>query len=105
MSLIEKIEQFNELCGDWDFRNIDMTSPHLQGIDIEDDKVHIYFELFSSELDEYISCDEGLFSNKKLVNKFKQLDLRDYISVNAYIKEIENVKVNIKMSKKLKIKM
>lgn len=37
--LQDKIESFNELCGDWEYRNIDMTDSHIAGIEIENSVV------------------------------------------------------------------
>lgn len=91
MSLKEKIELFNELCGNWDFRDIDMTEPHLEGIEINENTIKVYCELYSPEFDDYVSCDGGLFKNKWLVSEFNNLDLRDDEEVIDFINEIEDL--------------
>ena len=60
MKLENKREIFADKCGDWDYRNIDMTEPHLQGIDIIQNTIIINCELYSPELDEYLSCEGGV---------------------------------------------
>ena len=71
MKIKEKLQKFSELCGDWDYRNIDMTDSHIQGIDIEKDTLLIYCELFSPKLDEYVSCLGGKRKFVGLIKKFK----------------------------------
>ena len=97
VDLYEKTIQFNQLCGDWDFRNTDMTEAHLQAIDINNKKgtIKISCEWFSPELDDYVSCDAGEIKNKSLIEEFKKLDLEDHIAVNQYINDVEK-KVNWK---------
>ncbi len=86
----KKIEDFCDLCGDWDYRKYDdMTEPHLQGIDIEGDKILTFCELFSPELDDYVSCDSGIFQRKDLVKSFKKLNLYHKNEVLDFIQEIE----------------
>jgi len=106
VDLYEKTLQFNQLCGDWDFRNTDMTEAHLQGIDINNKKgtINLSCEWFSPALDDYVSCDAGEIKNKSLIEKFKKLDLEDHIAVNQYINDIEK-KVNWeKINNKLEYK-
>jgi len=91
LKLKDKIEKFNNLCGDWDFRNIDMTSPHLQGISIKENTINVGGELFSPELDDYVSCNAGSFVNRELVNQFKKLDLDNNKDVIKFIKDIEDL--------------
>ncbi len=86
----KKIEDFCYLCGNWDYRKYDdMTEPHLQAIDIEGDKISTFCELFSPELDDYVSCDSGIFQRKDLVRDFKKLNLSHKTEVLDFIQQIE----------------
>lgn len=89
-NISKKLKAFEILCGDWDYRNIDMTEPHLQNIEIIDNDILISCELFSPEIDDYVSCDGGIISDKNIVNKFKDLDLMSREKVLSFISEIEN---------------
>ena len=88
MSLKEKLQKFSELCGDWDYRNIDMTDSHIQRIDIEKDDISISCELFSTERDDYVSCDGGTFKDKSLISKFKKLNLNKQEDVLDFISSL-----------------
>ena len=48
LTLSQRVDRFNQLCGDWDYRNIDMTQPHLSSISIDIDryKVNVYCEKY-----------------------------------------------------------
>lgn len=102
MSFEKKLEKFTYLCDDWDYRNIDMTEPHLQNIGIIDDNILISCELFSPEIDDYVSCEGGIISNKNMIKRFIDLDLMNREKVLKFISEIENYidwdKVNQKLS-------
>ena len=89
MNLKEKYNRFAELCGDWDFRNIDMTQPHLSSISINNKTVYLYCEIFSDQLDDYVSCYAGACKDQSLVKMFYDLDLNDVNSVNDYINYLE----------------
>lgn len=90
MELNKKIELFYDICGDWDYRrNIDMTEPHLSGVDIDGDVVKFSCEMFSPEVDEYISCDAGSVKDKNLVKKFKMTNFSKKDEVLELIEEIE----------------
>lgn len=67
-----------------------MTEPHLQGIDIIQNTIIINCELYSPELDEYLSCEGGVIYDKKLIKKFKKLDLNKKKNVLEFISAIEN---------------
>lgn len=101
-NMSKKIKKFEILCGDWDYRNIDMTEPHLQNIEIIDNAILISCELFSPEIDDYVSCDGGIINDKNMINKFKDLDLMNREKVLSFIREIENYinwdKVNKELS-------
>ena len=71
----KKLRAFEILCGDWDYRNIDMTEPHLQGIEITDNDILVNCELFSTKLDDYVLCPGGTISDKNIIKKFEDLDL------------------------------
>ena len=87
-SINKKLKEFENLCVDWDYRNIDMTEPHLQGIEIIDNDILVNCELFSPEVDDYVSCNGGIINDKNIVKKFEDLDLTnkedvlDFIIVN-----------------------
>lgn len=86
----KKLKIFEILCGDWDYRNIDMTEPHLQKIEIIDNDILISCELFSTEIDDYVSCEGGIISNKNMIKEFNNLDLMNREKVLKFINEIEN---------------
>lgn len=103
MSFEKKLEKFTDLCGDWDYRNIDMTEPHLQNIGIINDNIIlISCELFSPEIDDYVSCEGGIISDQNMIKRFIDLDLMNREKVLKFISEIENYidwdKVNKKLS-------
>lgn len=90
----KKFEQFNNYYSDWDYRkNIDMTEPHIQSINIKKDTIEIYCEKFSTEMDDYISCDGGTLQDKTLVKRFKKLDLSKYEKVLDFMSAIDS-KIN-----------
>lgn len=91
MKIKEKLQKFSELCGDWDYRNIDMTDSHIQGIDIEKDTLLIYCELFSPKLDEYVSCLGGTIKDVSLIKKFKKINLKEKAEVLDFISTINNL--------------
>ncbi len=91
MKIKEKLQKFSDLCGDWDYRNIDMTDSHIQGIDIEKDTLLIYCELFSPKLDDYVSCIGGTIKDKSLIKKFKKLNLEKKEDVLNFISIINNL--------------
>ena len=94
--LKDKTETFNSLCGDWDFRNIDMLDSHLAGITIKSDNtIHLDCEIYSADLDEYYFCSGGNIKSKKLVETFKKLDLKERTDVLDFISEL-NDKINWK---------
>lgn len=88
--LKNKLNEFAELCGDWDFRNIDMTDSHLQSISIKNNIITTSCEKFSTELDDYVSCNSGEIENKGLVNDFNLLDLSNREKVLDYISTLES---------------
>lgn len=89
LNLNKKLKVFQDICGDWNYRDIDMTEPHLQGIQIINNNIGISCELFSPKIDEYVSCDGGIINDKKLVKKFKKLDLENKNDVLDFISNIE----------------
>lgn len=89
-NISKKLKAFEILCGDWDYRNIDMTEPHLQNIEIIDNDILISCELFSSEIDDYVSCEGGIISDKNMIKAFVDLDLMNREKVLSFISEIEN---------------
>lgn len=89
LSIENKLKAFEIICGNWDYRNIDMTEPHLQSIQIIGNDILISCELFSPEIDDYVSCDGGIISDKNLVKKFNDLDLTNRKNVLGFIADIE----------------
>lgn len=86
----KKLRAFEILCGDWDYRNIDMTEPHLQGIEITDNDILVNCELFSTKLDDYVLCPGGTISDKNIIKKFEDLDLSNKEKVLDFISVINN---------------
>ena len=72
----EKMNIFNDFCGNWDFRNIDMTEPHLGGIDYIKNKFNFIIEKFSPSLDKYINFNHEI-NDKDLIKKFENLDIKN----------------------------
>lgn len=92
LEISEKIKQFNKLCVDWDYRNIvDMTKPHLQGIDILNDSIEFNCEMYSTKLEDYVYCNAGKVDSKSLVNRFKNLNLENEKDVLDFIDTIEYI--------------
>ena len=84
----EKITVFNDLCGDWDFRNIDMTEPHLGGINYIDNKFYFIVEKFSPALDDYIMYNFE-FNDVDLIDNFANLDMSDREEVWSFMSSCE----------------
>lgn len=83
-----KLEKFQKLCGDWDYRNIDMTDPHLASINIKNNTISILYEKYSTLLDEYICCSAGEIKNRDLIKEFKLLDLMNYEKTLSFFQKI-----------------
>ena len=107
MNIKNKLQKFSELCGDWDYRNIDMTNSHIQGINIEKNRLSISCELFSPEIDDYVSCDGGTFTNKSLIKRFKNLNLNKQEDVLDFISSLNDLvdwgKVDIILNKEVEL--
>lgn len=84
----EKKSIFNDLCGDWDFRNIDMTVAHLGGINYNDNKFYFIIEKFSPILDDYVMC-EYEFNDKELIENFENLDIHNREEVRSFMSSCE----------------
>lgn len=93
LNVEKKQKIFEIICGDWDYRNINMTDPHLQSIQIIGNNILINCELFSPDIDDYVFCDGGIISDKSLVKKFKKLDLKKKTDVLEFMADIES-KIN-----------
>lgn len=92
-NLIQKISKFNELCGDWDYRNIDMTDSHIASIDVLDTKekyLIVSCELYSTRVDEYVSCSAEPIKNRKIIKDFLNLDLDNREDVFEFFNEINS---------------
>ena len=103
LSLEKKLKVFEVICGDWDYRNIDMTEPHLQSIDIKKNTIQITCEKFSTKLDDYVSCEGGNIKSKNLVDDFTLLDLENKEDVLCFMKQIEDHIDFSKISKDLEL--
>ena len=90
LGLEKKIKVFEVICGDWDFREIDMTNPHLSGIAIINNTIIPSCEMYSTILDDYVICDSSEIEDKNLVYKFKKLNITNKPKVLDFIFEIEN---------------
>jgi len=86
----KKAKQFTELCGDWDYRNIDMTDIHLESLKIQKDNLILTCEKYSTEIDDYISCPACEINSKDLVNEFKLLDLSNREKVLEFMQKLED---------------
>ncbi len=86
----KKIVEFNKLCVDWDYRNIDMNDSHISGIDINDNIISINCEKYDGKLDSYLYCSGGMIGSKKLLEKFNDLDLTKYEDVLNFMDELNN---------------
>lgn len=91
MNLRKKELKFSTLCGDWHYRNIDMTEPHLSEINIENNKIIAIYEKYSSALDDYIFCNSEIINNSELIKKFKTLNLGEKSLVLDFISDIDCV--------------
>lgn len=80
----KKLKNFNDRCGDWDFRNIDMTKPHLGGIDYIDKKFYFIVEKFSPTLDDYV-MDNYEFNDVDLIDNFANLDIKSEDKILDFI--------------------
>ena len=84
----KKLKNFNDLCGNWDFRNIDMTEPHLGGINYIDNKFYFIVEKFSPALDDYIMYNFE-FNDVDLIDNFANLDMSDREEVWSFMSSCE----------------
>lgn len=87
-NLQDKIKSFNELCGDWDYRNIDMTDSHIAGIEIENNFLKILCEKYSVDVDEYVFTEGGIVKNNEIKEDFLKLNLEDYEKVLSFIRTL-----------------
>lgn len=85
-----KVKKFTELCGDWDYRNIDMNDIHLESLKVQKDKIIISCERYSNKLDDYICCPACDIESKELVNEFNLLDLENREHVLDFMSKLEN---------------
>lgn len=86
----KKAKKFTELCGDWDYRNIDMCDIHLGSMKIQKDKLIIVCEKYSPEIEDYISSSDYKIQSKELVEEFKLLDLGNREQVLDFMIKLEN---------------
>lgn len=87
-NLQDKIKSFNELCGDWDYRNIDMTDSHIAGIEIKNNFLKILCEKYSVDVDEYVFTEGGIVKNNDIKEDFLKLNLEDYEKVLSFIRTL-----------------
>ncbi len=88
--MYNKLKKFTELCGDWDYRNIDMTDIHIGSINIQKNKFIILGEKYSDKLDDYVSCPVCEFESKDLSKEFKLLDLENKEKVLDFMSKLED---------------
>lgn len=88
--LNNKCKKFTELCGDWDYRNIDMTDAHLEGIEIKYRMIKIFGERFDVDLDDYIMCLAGRINNQEYIRNFIELDLENREQVLEFMTSLED---------------
>jgi len=86
----EKVVQFNELCGDWNYRNIDMTYAHLEGIEIKYRTIKIFVERYDIDLEDYIICSAGRINNQDYIKRFIELDLENKEDVLEFMSSLED---------------
>lgn len=86
----KKLKQFTELCGDWNYRNIDMTNIHLKSLKIQKDNLILTCEKYSNEIEDYISCPACEINSRDLVNEFKLLDLANKDNVLEFMQKLED---------------
>ena len=86
----KKTKRFTELCGDWDYRNIDMSNVHLESLKIQKDKLILTCEKYSSQIDGYVSCPACEVESKELVCEFRLLDLENREHVLNFMSKLEN---------------
>ncbi len=91
MKMIKKLNEFNRICQDWNYRDIDMTQPHIMGLDIDKNTILITCEMLSPKLDYYLFGEGGIINNKKLVKDFKKLNLEKKKDVINFFNKIESM--------------
>lgn len=97
VSVKQKLENFNNLCKNLVYENIDDDSARLERIDIDFKKgtIDIFFKKYSELLEEmdfsdyHLHVHEGPIKNKKLAREFINLDLSKKCFVKHYINRIE----------------
>ena len=98
LTLSQRVDRFNQLCGNWDYRNIDMTQPHLSSISIDIDryKVNVYCEKYDVDLEEYISCKATTLLKGQadyIIQNFKVIFSEEWINPKDLINYI-NYKID-----------
>lgn len=88
--MYNKSKKITDLCGDWDYRNIDMCNTHLGTIKVQKDKIILSYERFSSELDDYIFSPQFEVKSKNLIAEFNILDLENKEEVLNFLSKLEN---------------
>lgn len=86
--LLDKIKYFNYLCGEWDYRNIDMTDSHIAGIEIKNNVIEISCEKYSASVEEYLFSDGGSIKNDEIINRFLELNIEDRSEVLEFIRTL-----------------
>lgn len=89
--LKEKVIQFNNLCKQIYFRDIDMSEPHLESITLCNNRLELNCEKYSNDLEDYVYCTVGSYSNKDLICQFKRLDLANDSYVKNFINDLEQL--------------
>lgn len=83
--LEEKVNKFNDLCGDWDYRNIDMTVAHLGGIEINNKEITAIYERYDTTIDDYLRWSGEVVDIPDLFEDFTNLDLNNDDEVKDFM--------------------
>lgn len=88
--LYNKARKFTELCGDWNYRNIDMSNILLKSLKIKKDNLILSCEKYSNKIDGYICCPACEIQSKELINEFNILDLENKNKVLDFMSKLDN---------------
>lgn len=82
----DNVGTFNTILTEWDFiqewTGTDVTSPHIECIEVDGDKIHVECELWDPDLDDYVFCDGGDFEAPEIVKMLDDVDFNK--SFNVY---------------------
>lgn len=88
------LDTFNQILTEWDFiqewTGTDITSPHIECIEVNGDKIHVECELWDPDLDDYVFCDGGDFEAPEIVKMLNEVDFDRCFNVYEAAKPIYN---------------